>query len=162
MPGAAMRICRTHTPPVWQGHIRAAEAIGGIYFWGQGVARDYPQAMAAYKVGAEGGDAKCQHQLGIMYYLGQGVAVHYEQARLWLEKAAAQNYTIAVGQLATMYHLGKGVTPSWRRARELYKRAIELGLSEAVQNMQNLTKSIANVTRSAKPPHPAQIHSHTR
>ena len=59
----------------------------------------------------------------------------------------------AVGALGVTYFEGEGVTPSWRRARELYERAIELGNSMAVTNMQNLIVSIANVTSSGKPPH---------
>ena len=101
--------------------------------------------MAAYKVGAEGGHALCQYQAGHMYYQGLGVAVDYKQARLWIEKAA-QDYPAAVGQLGVLYHEGKGVTPSWRRARELYQRAIELGDSEVVEDMQTLTEHIQEVS----------------
>ena len=54
------------TAPSSQGHIRAAGFIGAIYNWGQGVAIDYKRAMAAYKIGAEGGHAVCQYQLGFM------------------------------------------------------------------------------------------------
>ena len=110
------------------------------------MAIDYPRAMAAYKIAAEAGDALSQSQVGIMYCNGLGVAVDYKQARPWLEKAAAQDYPNAVGQLGTMYGNGEGVTPSWRRARELYKRAIELGNSVAVKNMQNLTENIQEVS----------------
>jgi len=120
--------------------------VGGIYFWGQGVAVDYPRAMAAYKVGAEGGDAHCQWQVGSMYYFGQGVDVDYAQARPWIEKAAAQDHPTAVDQLGTMYFHGEGVTPSWRRAREYWERELELGNSQAVANMQGITRSIQNVT----------------
>ena len=109
------------------------------------MAKDYPRAMAAYKVGAEGGDAVCQYQVGRMYCEGYGVAVDFKQARAWLEKAAAQDHPNAVGMLGFMYFVSKGVAPSFRRARELYERAIELGSTMGVQNMQNLTESIANV-----------------
>ena len=133
------------TPP--QGHILAAGMVGDIYNWGKGVAVDYSRALIAYKVGAEGGIAGCQVQVGMMYVYGQGVAVDYKQARPWLEKAAAQDDPDAVGQLGVMYHEGKGVvTPSFRRARELYQRAIELGNSKAVENMQTLTNNIQNVS----------------
>ena len=131
---------------VWQGHLGAAEAIGSIFNWGQGVSIDYPRAMAAYKVGVKGGSALCQWQVGFMYYYGLGVAVDFKQARAWIEKAAAQDQPSAVSALGAMYHEGKGVTPSWRRARELYKRAIELGDSMAVENMQNLTEDIPKVS----------------
>jgi len=106
------------------------------------VAIDYARAMAAHKVGAEGGHVLCQWQVGFMYCNGLGVDVDYAQALPWIEKAAAQNEPSAVGQLGVMYSEGKGVTPSWRRAREYYKRAIELGSSMAVKNMQDLTQSI--------------------
>ena len=136
-----------------QGHIKAALAVGSTYFWGQGVAVDYPRAMAAYKVGAEGGDAVCQFQVGSMYYFGQGVDVDYEQALPWLQKAAAQDHPDAVSTIGAMYATGQGVAPSWRRAREYYERAIELGNSTAMKNMQSLAKDIQNVMneRSDRP-----------
>ena len=55
------------------------------------MAVDYPRAMAAYRVGAEGGHDGCQYQVGMMYYNGLGVDVDYAQALPWLEKAAAQD-----------------------------------------------------------------------
>ena len=42
------------------------------------MAIDYARAMAAYKVGAEGGDVVCQYQVGIMYVFGEGVAKDYK------------------------------------------------------------------------------------
>ena len=145
----------TAPTPFSQGHIGAAEAISDIYYWGKGVAIDYPRAMAAYKIAAEAGDAHSQYEVGYMYCEGLGVAVDYKQARPWLEKALAQDHPHAIGQLGMMYYEGKGVTPSWRRARELFERAFELGSSEAVQDMQDLTRNIANVTTctSGKPSH---------
>ena len=129
-----------------QGHLKAARQLGTIYYAGYGVAADHRRAMAAFKVGAEGGDDGCQFMLGIMYYKGKGVDVDYKQARAWLEKAAAQDHLDAVTTLGIMYGNGEGVTPSWRRAREYYERAIELGNSHSVKSMQDLTESIQNVT----------------
>ena len=113
------------------------------------MAIDYPRAMAAYKVGAEGGHATCQYQVGMTYCKGLGcVDVDYKQARPWIEKAAAQDYPEAVGQLGVLYYEGLGVTPSWRRAREYFKRAMELGDSNAAENMQTLTDLTQQVTRA--------------
>ena len=132
-------------PP--QGHFDAAGAIGDIYYWGKGVAVDHVRAMAAYKIGAEGGDALCQWQVGIMYCNGRGgVAVDFQQARQWLEKAAAQDEPNAVNALGFCASRGQGMTPSWRRAREYFQRAIDLGNSLAVKNMQDLTSNIQQVT----------------
>ena len=138
-----------------QGLVKTASFVGHIYSWGHGVAIDRPRAMAAYKVGARGGDAVCQHQLGMFYYSGIVVDVDHAQALPWIEKAAAQNCPQAVYTLGVMYSEGEGVTPSWRRAREYYERAIELGESQAaVETMSNLTQSIQNV-RSRRSNHSA-------
>ena len=112
------------------------------------MAIDYPRAMAAYKVGAEAGEALSQHQLGFMYHNGcGGVDVDFKQARAWFEKAAAQDDPYAVGYLGIMSHEGRGVPLSWRRARELYQRSIELGAgSQSVENMQTLTNDIQTVS----------------
>ena len=130
-------------PP--QGHVGAPHIVAGVYYFGQGVAVDYVRAMAAYKIGAEGGDAGCQYQLGAMYYKGRGVDVDFKQAVAWYGKAAAQDFSNAVGQLGTCAHDGKGMATSWRRAREYYQRAIDLGDSEAVKSMHILTSWIQEV-----------------
>ena len=136
------RFTLTATPLVRQGHTLAAQAVGDFYFWGKGLAIDHPQAMTAYKIVAEAGDAPCQHQLGAIYFHGLGVDVDYKQARPWLEKAAAQDHPDAVCQLGVMYHEGCGVASSSRRARELFQRSIELGYEEG---MQYLNQHIQNV-----------------
>ena len=118
---------------------------------------DYARAMAAYEVGAEAGKAVAQFQLGMMYYYGRGVAVDYQQARPWLEKAAAQDQPEAVNALGVCAHHGKGMAPSLRRARESFRRAIDLGDSQAVENMQNLTSDIQQVTHC-----PPGVRSHLR
>ena len=125
---------------VRQGHIEAALFVGCIHYFGQGASIDYPRAMAAYKVGAEGGAALCQWQVGFMYFQGLGVAADFKEARPWIEKAAAQNVPTAVAQLGAMYSNGQGVTPSWRRARELWARAIELGHSKSVTYLQEINE----------------------
>ena len=52
--------------------------------------------MAAYKIGAEGGDARSQHQLGSMLMNGLGIhSPDHKQALVWLEKAAAQDHPVA-------------------------------------------------------------------
>ena len=88
--------CTTAPLPL-QGHALAALCIADAYYWGKGVAIDYPRAMAAYKISAEAGEALSQHQIGHMYRDGDGVAVDYDQARAWFEKAAAQNDPYAFG-----------------------------------------------------------------
>ena len=137
------------TAPSTQGHVEAAWLIGIIYYFAQGVAVDYKRALAATKIGAEGGNVYCQHQLGYMLMHGHGMdSPDYTQALVWLEKAAAQDHRDAVAQLALMIDAGRGCLPSWRRARELNQRAIALGCEKATRNMQLLNDDIQKVTRS--------------
>ena len=70
------------------------------------MAIDYSRAFAAYKVGAEGGDAPSQHQLGAMYYDGLGVPQDFKQARAWCEKAAAQDILDAFRMLGGLHFNG--------------------------------------------------------
>ena len=101
--------------------------------------------MAAYKVGAQGGDRDSQWHVGIVYHNGQGVDVDYKQALPWIEKAAAQDLPDAVCHLGVMHGNGSGMTPSWRRALEYYERAIKLGHLKAVENMQKTNEYIQMV-----------------
>ena len=74
----------------------AAMRVADIYYWGKGVAADHVRTVPAYKMGAEGGHAGCQHQLGMFYLTGQaGVEVDNELAVAWIEKSAAQNNAVA-------------------------------------------------------------------
>ena len=122
--------------------------------------------MAAYKIGAQGGDPQCQFQLGNAYYTGQGgVDMDYEQALPWIQKAAAQDDPKGVGTLGTMYASGHGVAPSWRRSREYYERSIGLGLPEATMNMQILTENmqvVRNERAKPRPPIPFVARSRPR
>ena len=124
----------------------AALFTGGIYFWGQGVAVDYKRALAAYKIGAEGGNASCQYNLGYMLQQGRGVdSPDYKQALVWFEKAAAQDHPRALNSLGVMARSGLGQKPSYRRAREFCRRALELGDQQAMAGMQILKREIQQV-----------------
>ena len=113
------------------------------------MAVDYVRALAAYKIGAEGGNANCQYQLGSMLSDGEGIeSPDYEQALVWYQKAAAQDQPDALFAVSKMAFEGHGQQPSWRRARELLQRAIDLGNQQATRNMPILNDNIQQVTRS--------------
>ena len=146
--------------PSTQGHVEAAGIIGSIYYWGQGVAVDYKRAMAAYKIGAEGGDAHCQYELASMLRDGEGIdSPDYKQAVVWFEKAAAQDFPNSINSLGGMAVQGQAQLPSFRRARELFQRASDLGSKQAAENLQILREDIQEVTRSS-PQTPANQPAH--
>src|SRR5260221_11485102 len=71
-----------------QGVAKAQYALGECYVTGQGVRRDYAEAVKWVRKAAELNYALAQLRLGICYYNGEGVAVDYSEAVKWHRKAA--------------------------------------------------------------------------
>lgn len=91
---------------LWQGlaakgNVSAAYNLAVIHHAGDGVARDYGEAMKWYRVAAERGDRVSQYQVGLMYQRGEGVAVDEAEAHRWfvMNRAAHQHH--AHGELPT-------------------------------------------------------------
>ena len=61
-----------------------------MYANGEGVARDYAEAVRWYRKAAEQGHAVAQNKLGVRYARGEGVARDYAEAVRWYRKAAEQ------------------------------------------------------------------------
>ena len=74
-----------------QGHAEAQFTLGGMYYEGEGVTRDYGQAAAWFRKAAEQGDARAQFTLGGMYYEGKGVPQDDEASYGWYARVAAQD-----------------------------------------------------------------------
>ena len=60
-----------------------------MYNKGEGVPKDYKQAIYWYTKAAEQGDDEAQFNLGLMYYEGQGVPKDYIQTYAWWNIAAS-------------------------------------------------------------------------
>ena len=72
-----------------QGNSVAQDALGDLYYNGQGVPQDYTQAALWYRKAAEQGDAEAQDALGDLYNNGRGVPRDYAEAYFWYDLAAA-------------------------------------------------------------------------
>ena len=137
------------TAPSTQGHLEAARLTGTIYLYGQGVSIDYQRALAAYKLGAKGGNASCQYMVGSMLKNGRGMdSPDYNLALVWYEKAAAQDHHFAILGLGIMAQEGRAQQPSYRRAREHSQRAIGLGNKQAIRLMKLLDNEVQKVASS--------------
>ncbi|MGN6837925.1 tetratricopeptide repeat protein, partial [Neisseria sp. P0022.S010] len=66
-----------------QGNAKAQYNLGGMYDNGQGVRKDYAQAVQWYRKAAEQVFAKAQYNLGVMYEKGQSVRKDYVEAVRW-------------------------------------------------------------------------------
>ena len=87
----------------------AQNLVGKMYLRGQGVPRDYNQALLLFRKAASQGLPNAQNNLGVMYAAGQGVQQDYKQAIVWFREAANQGYALAMDNLADMYMKGLGV-----------------------------------------------------
>ena len=90
--------------------------IGGMYENGEGVPRDYDEAVKRYRLSADQGFADAQYRLGVMYVNGRGVPKDYlEAARLYRLAADQGNGSGQMG-LGASYAEGKGVPKDYVQA----------------------------------------------
>lgn len=113
------------------GHKDAQSGLGGMYFFGYGVAQDYAESLKWHRKAAEQGDAEAQNNTGIMYSEGLGVARNEAEAVKWFRKAAEQGDAEAQNNIAVMYNNGRGVAEDEAEAVKWYRMAAEQGHDHA-------------------------------
>ena len=116
--------CRLIKPLAEGGLPEAQLNLGLMYDKGQGVPRDYAEALKWYRKAAEQGNAKAlkwyrkaaeqgnaeaQFNLGLMYDERLGVPQNYAEAVKWYRRAAEQGNAEAQTNLGIMYYTGQGV-----------------------------------------------------
>jgi uncharacterized protein len=116
------------------GDAKAQFILGAAYDSGRGAPRDASEAMKWYRASANQGYAKAQNSLGSAL---QGEK-KFADAISWYEKASAQGYALATNNLAYLYDLGLGVPQDRRKGFELYSKAANLGVAEAMWNLANM------------------------
>ena len=62
--------------------------LGVMYAKGEGVEKDYAEALKWFRKAAEQGNSVAQYSLGLMYYIGQGVEKDHVEAYAWYNLAA--------------------------------------------------------------------------
>ena len=87
---------REWRPLAEHGNVKAQHNLGSMYSKGQGVLKNYTEAVRWTRKAAEEGFAKAQINLGFMYALGQGVPRDFVHAHMWISLAAAQGDKYAV------------------------------------------------------------------
>lgn len=75
-----------------QGNADAQYNLGDCYYYGEGVAQDYAQAVYWYRQAAEQGNAWAQYNLGVCYAEGLGVDRDSKQAESWKNLAIQNGY----------------------------------------------------------------------
>jgi TPR repeat protein len=74
--------------------------LGKKYYDGNGVNRDYKEALKWFRLAADQGNAQAQNNLAIMYRYGRGVAQDFEEALKWYRLAADQGHAGAANAIA--------------------------------------------------------------
>ena len=79
-----------------QGNAEAQDMLGTMYDHGEGVAKNYSDAVKWYHRAADQGSADAQSHLGLMYAAGEGVPRDYVRAHKWLNLSAARGNNFAI------------------------------------------------------------------
>ena len=113
--------------------------LGWLYEDGLGgVAQDYAQALALYRLAAAQNLDGAQYSLGSMYYQGCGVAQDYAEALRLYQLAAAQGHPYALYWVALCHEVGQGVRKNKAEAIRWYRRAQAAGHPDAAAALQRL------------------------
>ena len=113
--------------------------LGLLYKYGLGgVAQDYAQAVAFYRLAAAQNLDAAQCALGYMYHIGFGVAQDRTEALRLYQLAAAQGHPTALSNVAACHELGRGVPQNKAEAIRWYRRAQAAGHPKAADALQRL------------------------
>jgi hypothetical protein len=105
--------------------------LGLCYYNGEGVDKDFSEAVKWYRKAAEQNYAKAQNDLGYCYGKGQGVTKDEVEAVKWYRKAAKQNLAAAQCNLAVCYYNGRGMPKDHVTARQWFREAAEQNYANA-------------------------------
>ena len=110
--------------------------LGELYNFGKGgVAQDYDQAVAFYRLAAEQGLDDAQWWMGIMYFNGDGVREDDDEAHRWHQLAGAQGHPEVLFNQAEYHEDGLGDVAE---AIRWYRRAQAAGQRDAAVELRRL------------------------
>ena len=88
---------------------QAQFVMGGRYYDGFGVKRDFKEAARWFRLAAEQDHIEAQYQLGQCYEFGRGVTKDGRRAVKWFSMAANQGQVHSIVSLSNMYEYGHGI-----------------------------------------------------
>jgi uncharacterized protein len=78
------------------GNARAQSSLGSLFQLGQGVRRDYRQAVNWLKMAAAQGEGSAAHNLGTIYITGgDGIEANLAEAKMWYRRARDLGFEVA-------------------------------------------------------------------
>jgi hypothetical protein len=85
--------------------------LGELYYYGDGVTKDYEEALSWFRLAADQDYHDAQHNLGEMYFNGQAVTRDYEEAYMWLSLASEDHGRVGKSAEAFRDRLFSVLTP---------------------------------------------------
>lgn len=122
---------REFRPLAEHGNVLAQYKLGLMYNNGEGVPKDFHEAVNWFYRAASLGYAPAQSSLGVKFEKGQGIERDYGEAVEWYRRGAEQGYATAQYRLGRMYALGHGVGRDYTEAMAWFKLAAAQGLEYA-------------------------------
>ena len=115
--------------------------LAGMYYRGEGVARNPETAIRWFRQAAEQGDLNSEKTLGAIYYQGDGVAQDSAEAVRWYTQAGEQGDIDSEKFLVRAYLSGQGVPTN---NLEAVAWLTKLANQNADQDFNALEKALAN------------------
>ncbi len=110
-----------------QGDAESQFRLGSMYYHGQGVSRNYHEALDWYSKAAAQGNIQAEYAIGQLYYHAYGVSQDYVEAVHWYRRAADHGYARAQASLGGVYYRGNGVPKDYVEAVRWFRKAAEQG-----------------------------------
>jgi len=114
-----------------KGDAAAQFNVGLMYYTGQGVLRDYLEALDWFRKAARQGNPYAQFNVGFMYEKGEGTPQDYVEAAKYYRQAAERGNRLAQYTIGYMYEKGQGVSPDEIQALMWYNLAAIQGEAKA-------------------------------
>ncbi len=109
--------------------------LGIRYYDGDGVDKNYTEAVKCFRKSAKHGYAQAQYYLGLCYAMGNGVPKDDVEAAKWYRMAAEQGDADAQFKLGACYYNGYGVSKDYAEAIRWFRKAAEQGDAWAQFNL---------------------------
>ncbi len=121
----------TLTKAALNGDAQAQFDLGKRYCDGDGVDKNFDEAVKWFRKAAAQGNADAQNSLGYCYGEGEGVEKNMAEALIWFRKAAEQGVAKAQCNLGNCYYDGDGVDKNLVESVKWYRKAAEQGDAQA-------------------------------
>ena len=116
-----------------------AEQLGEAYWMGTGGRqRDYNEALKAFRMAAEQGDARAMANIGWIYENGFGVQRDHAEAMKWYKSAADRGDLIANWNIGRLYEFGSGVSTDLDMAKLWYQKCADRGDARCAKYLKDV------------------------